>query len=56
MYLLAEALNQLKVDFILKEMSNTIKDSRSDLNAHTPRSFECLFKDMIGAVIGPEER
>ncbi|MEC8679996.1 MAG: polyribonucleotide nucleotidyltransferase [Bacteroidota bacterium] len=53
---LTEALNQAKEGrlHILKEMSNTIKDSRSDLKAHTPRSFQMSIpKDMIGAVIGP---
>ena len=53
---LTEALNQAKEGrlHILKEMSKTIKDSRSDLKAHTPRSFQMSIpKDMIGAVIGP---
>ena len=35
---------------ILKEMSKTMKSSRSDLKAHTPRSHKMSIpKDMIGA-------
>ena len=54
--ILTEALNQAKEGrlHILKEMSKTMKSSRSDLKAHTPRSYKMSIpKDMIGAVIGP---
>ena len=54
--ILSEALNQAKEGrlHILKEMSKTMKGSRSDLKAHTPRSHKMSIpKDMIGAVIGP---
>ena len=54
--ILSEALNQAKEGrlHILKEMSKTMKGSRSDLKAHTPRSYKMSIpKDMIGAVIGP---
>ena len=54
--ILTEALIQAKEGrlHILKEMSKTMKSSRSDLKAHTPRSYKMSIpKDMIGAVIGP---
>ena len=54
--ILTEALKQAKEGrlHILKEMSKTMKSSRSDLKAHTPRSYKMSIpKDMIGAVIGP---
>ncbi len=53
---LTEALNQAKEGrlHILNEMSKTIKETKSDLKPHTPRSFQLSIpKDMIGAVIGP---
>ncbi len=54
--ILTEALIQAKEGrlHILKEMSKAMKSSRSDLKAHTPRSYKMSIpKDMIGAVIGP---
>ena len=54
--ILTEALIQAKEGrlHILNEMSKTMKSSRSDLKAHTPRSYKMSIpKDMIGAVIGP---
>ncbi|MEX2594238.1 MAG: polyribonucleotide nucleotidyltransferase [Anditalea sp.] len=53
---LKEALYQAKEGrlHILREITKTLAESRSELKPHTPRSFNISIpKELIGAVIGP---